>query len=120
MPKHESASLARQQPPASRAVTRRISPLEGRVKGVADETANRDQATSSHLHERQRRVDANCSMHHIRQSLDLSTYRGERMAEVDLGVDQAHPICKRSLYENLEGQHEAVVVDLRAEDLMAL
>lgn len=37
------------------------------------------------------------------------------MAEVDQGVGQEHPICRRSLYENLEGPQEVEAEGLQAE-----
>lgn len=113
--RHESAFLARQQLRASRAVIHRISLLEGKAKDAADEIATHDRATSSHLHERPSQVRDNCSSHHTRPSLGLFTYRGERMAEVDQGVGREHPICRRSLYENLEGPQEVEAEGSQAE-----
>jgi hypothetical protein len=119
-PKHESASLARQQRQASRAVTRRTSPPEERAKVEVEETASRDRVTSNHLHERQHRVDANCSMHHIHRSLGQSMCRGEKKAAAAQGVDRRRRICRRSLSANHGGLREVEARASRAEAHTAL
>ena len=121
-PKHENAFSAHQQPPASRAAIRRTSPQEGKAKVVVVETASRDRVTRAHLHERQLRVDANCSMHHIRRSPGQCMCRGEKKAAVAQGVDQARRICKRSPSANLEGLRgvEAGVLQAGAHTVLKL
>jgi hypothetical protein len=113
--RRESAFLVRQQPQESREATRRVSPPEGRAKDGVDETTSRDPVTSNRPHERQRRVDASYSMHHIRQSLGQFMCKGGKKVVVDQGVDQARQTCKRSLSANLEGLREVEAEVLRAE-----
>jgi hypothetical protein len=119
-PKHESASLARQQPRESREVTRQVNLPEGRVKAAVEETANQDRAMSSHLHGRQHLVDASCSMRPIRPSPGQSMYKeGKRVAAAQ-AVAQARLASKKSLFENLKGLQEVGVEDSRAEAIMVL
>ena len=119
-PKHENASLARQQPQKSRVAIRRASLHVGKDEVVVEETVSQDRATSSHLHAQQHLAADSCSSRRIRQSLVPFTYKGEKKGTVDQAVDQEHPAYKRSLFGNLAGLQEEVVVVSRVEAAMLI